>query len=138
LGGEPCPAGHHHDVEIEADINAELLDPLARQLQWGHGPHAPASAQTQPSNSASAAALEQLASALLRRAAVGRSERGPVLQLEFGQGELDGVSVLLEPGSSGVALTVQAPPGADPSALFERIQERLRLRGVVVDRLDYR
>ncbi len=106
---------------------ALLQEPLLRTLA-----HQVVSAPA----AAPAAVVDQIALQLVRRFQVGGNGRASAVRLEFGEGRLQGGSVLVSSEDGQLSIEVDAPPGVDVTGLAERLKRRLQGRGLSVASLE--
>jgi hypothetical protein len=118
------PRGHRY-FGAQADLAAWL-------------PVAPSpSTQVAPFDaSRSAASLEELLPALVRRVAWSSDGNRGTARLEIGSGELAGATLLVHANEGRVRVQLDAPPGADLHAWRQRILERLTSRDIAVDEVE--
>lgn len=111
------------------------LDPFARVMATEcRAAQAPAAdcASHERVEAARAAVIEPLMTALVRRAAWGKSAdgRSSMLHLEVGDGPLAGATVLITADSRELHIELDAPPQIDLEAWKSRLRHRLALQGL--------
>ncbi|MET0791237.1 MAG: hypothetical protein ABW061_06915 [Polyangiaceae bacterium] len=115
------------------------LDPLSRQLAWGHEgvfahpitpavgqPPAPAPA---PSAQPPSADLQQLLNGLARRVAWGGDRRKGTARIELSEGALAGATLVVHTEHRSVSVELELPAGTGTQGWEARLTERLEGRG---------
>jgi hypothetical protein len=83
-----------------------------------------------------AASLEDLIPAIVRRIAWSGDRHRGTLRLEIGAGELAGATLLVHADAGRVRVHMEVPPGVDADGWQRRIQDRLVSRGVATDAVE--
>lgn len=129
-------ASSHSDARLregaegQPGLPSEFADPLWRTLATPLGPselHAPLAP----------ASLDRIAAELVRRFSFSGRGKSGVVHLEFGEGVLAGAALTVECEGSNLTLTWDAPDQPHVLALAERIERRLKSKGLVVERSEF-
>jgi hypothetical protein len=127
----------------EAWAISDPTDPLVRSLHAGL-PFEPAGAPPRASalenavSATSRVSLERLLPQLVRRIAwSGDAHRGTA-RLEFGQGQLEGATLIVHSDRGAVSVQLEVPPGVDGAEWKARIGKRLDARGLHIAELEVR
>jgi hypothetical protein len=128
------------DSKREDDRWRELsVDPLSRALAApvAHPPPE-AAVPTLSTLERVEPTIEAMLGRVVKRIAWGGDGRRGTARLELGSGELAGAVILLEADERGVEIDVELPAGCSADVWRDRILERLRDRGLSVQRFDVR
>lgn len=126
LEAAPERRAHRHAVWEEA--------PLLVGIQEQVMPSAPSAGSTATKAPAFAPVvpLDVLIPRLVRRVAVGSGDGQATARIELGAGELEGATLLISVHGAELSIDLQVPVGVSAELWRERIEERLRARGLSV------